>query len=306
MGGALHTMDFQQLRQMKLSVIIPVYNVAPYLRRCLDSVCAAIGRLNDALAVEIICIDDGSTDDSSAILDEYAKGSSRIRVKRQENRGLSAARNAGLDAAQGEWIAFVDSDDWVDKEYFTALFGAVRRTGASIAAVDSVDCDAESYWCKRGSSPAVAWGKLYKSEFWKTLRFPVGRLHEDEFTTHKTVFEAVRIAGVRKMLYHYTVRKDSIMRDESEKALKDWLEGLAEQTEYVRLYSDRAYGVALAKKIQVKHWLCDVSQKDVDEYARVMRGRIGRYYWPEHYRHPILVNRLTWRILTIVRLLLAR
>ena len=96
---------------MRLSAIIPVYNVAPYLRRCLDSVRAAVDRLGDASAVEMICVDDGSTDGSSAILDEYAKGDSRIKLVRQENRGLSAARNAGLDLAQGEWIAFIDSDE---------------------------------------------------------------------------------------------------------------------------------------------------------------------------------------------------
>jgi len=295
----VHEMGVQQVRRMTLSAIIPVYNVAPYLARCLDSVLAAVDALEFRNDAEVICIDDGSTDGSSAILREYADRDARIKVVRQENQGLSAARNAGLDIASGEWIAFIDSDDWVEKDYFTALFGAVRRTGASIAAVNSADCDAASYWCKRGSSPAVAWGKLYKAALWKTLRFPVGRLHEDEFTTHKAVFESVRIAGVRKMLYRYTVRRDSIMRDKSEKALTDWLEGCAEQAAYVRTYSERAYGEALAKKIQVVHWMGSVRRDDVAEYARVMRGRVGKYYWPEHYRHPWLVNRLTWQIIKL-------
>lgn len=284
---------------MTLSVIIPVYNVAGYLARCLESVIAAVDVLEFRDDVEVVCVDDGSTDESSSILRGYGMRDARVRVVRQENQGLSAARNAGLDMSCGEWIAFIDSDDWIDKHYFAALFDAVKRTGCAIAAVDSEDCDAATYWCKRGSSPAVAWGKLYRAKLWKTLRFPVGRLHEDEYTTHKAVFEACRIAGVRKKLYHYTTRGDSIMRDNGEKALTDWLEGCSEQAAYVRTYSERAYGEALAKKIQVEHWMEKVSKEDVAEYARVMRGRVGRFYWPEHYRHPWLVNRLTWQIMKL-------
>lgn len=284
---------------MKLSVIVPVYNVAPYLRRCLDSVIAAVDALRAEGEVEIIGIDDGSTDESAAILDEYKVADARFMVVRQDNRGLSAARNRGLDIARGEWIAFIDSDDWVSMEYFAELFDAIRRTGFDIAAVDTVDCDAVEYWCKCGSSPAVAWGKLYKAELWNTLRFPIGRLHEDEYTTHSVVFKAGRIAGVMPRFYHYTIREGSIMRERSERSFRDWLEGCSVQAEFLKFRSERAYGVALAKKIQVEHWLGDVRKEDVDEYTRVMRGRIGKYYWAEHYRHPMLINRITWGFLKI-------
>ena len=142
----MHEMGVQQVRRMTLSAIVPVYNIAPYLARCLDSVLAAVDALEFRNDAEVICIDDGSTDGSSAILREHADRDARIKVVRKENHGLSAARNAGLDIASGEWIAFIDSDDWVEKDYFTALFGAVRRTDASIAAVDSADCDAATYW----------------------------------------------------------------------------------------------------------------------------------------------------------------
>ena len=283
--------------RMWLSVIVPVYNVAPYLRRCLDSVIVAVDAVKAEGEVEIICIDDGSTDESAAILDEYKVADARFMVVRQENSGLSAARNRGLDVARGEWIAFIDSDDWIPKEYFAALFDAVRRTGFDIASVDAADCDAIAYWCKCGSSPAVAWGKLYKAELWKTLRFPIGRLHEDEFTTHRAVFRAGRIAGVKSRLYHYTAREGSIMREPSERSFRDWLEGCSVQAEFLKSRSERAYGIALAKKIQVEHWLGDVRKEDVDEYARAMRGRIGKYYWAEHYRHPMLINRITWVLL---------
>ena len=104
---------------MKLSVVIPVYNVEKYLQECVDSV------LNQTLKeFELIAVDDGSTDHSGAILDEYQEKDSRITVIHKENGGLSSARNAGLDIAKGEWIAFVDSDDWVSPETYEEMMRA--------------------------------------------------------------------------------------------------------------------------------------------------------------------------------------
>ena len=288
---------------MNLSVIIPVYNVAPYLRRCLNSVISAINLLGQQKGIEVICVDDGSTDESSAILMEYGVSDSRFIIIKQNNQGLSAARNVGLDHSSGEWVAFIDSDDWVSKEYFVKLFDAVCRTGFDIAAVDTCDCDAETYWCKGGDSPAVAWGKLYRSSLWESVSFPVGRLHEDEYTTHIVVFKSGNVAGVRRKLYHYTFRNDSIMRDMSEKSIHDWIAGCSQQAEYLRGISDEAYGVALAKKIQAEHWLGVVQSEDIAEYSRAMRNKLGQFYWAEHYRHPLLVNRLTWWIIKMYRLL---
>ncbi len=282
---------------MKLSVIIPVYNVEKYLIRCLDSVIASVDATTQYCEAEIICIDDGSTDDSSHILLEYATRDSRFKLITQKNMGLSMARNAGLDVATGDWISFVDSDDWIEEGYFSALLEAVSRTGFKIAAVETKDSDAVSYWCKKGSSPAVAWGKIYSAELSNLLRFPEGRLHEDEFTVHKAVFAAGGIAGVKRALYHYTVRADSIMGTKSEKNLRDWLDGCSEQAEFLKKVSEKAYSVALAKKIQVDHWIGKVNKDDVAEYARVMRWRVGRYFWPEHYRHPWFINKFTWQII---------
>ena len=98
----------------KVSIIVPVYNTEKYLRRCLDSIAA-----QTFTDWECICVDDGSPDAGGAMLDAYARRDARFRVIHQENGGVSRARNAGLDAARGEWIAFVDSDDWVEKLYIT-------------------------------------------------------------------------------------------------------------------------------------------------------------------------------------------
>ena len=286
---------------MKLSVIVPVYNVEAYLKRCLDSVMAAVDVADSLCQAEVICIDDGSTDGSSDILRDYAGRDERIMLIRQDNNGLAAARNVGLEAATGDWISFVDSDDCVDELYFKALLEAAEKEGAKISSVGTESCTPEEYWCSPKCLPATAWGKIYRAELWKEVRFPKGRLHEDEFTVHKVVFKVERIAGVRKMLYRYTHRSGSIMQSVDARNLRDWLEGCDAQAKDLKPISDRAYAVALAKKIQAAHWLGCVEKDDVAEYARAMRGRIGRYYWAEHYRHPALINRLTWKILSFAR-----
>ena len=291
---------------MMLSVIVPVYNVEAYLRRCLDSVMAAVDAAFSLCQAEVICIDDGSTDGSLHILHEYAGRDKRIRVITQENQGLAAARNAGIDAAAGDWISFVESDDWVDKQFFRAWLELAMKENSQIAAVGTGNCSVEEYWCSGKCAIATAWGKLYSAKLWRGIRFPAGRLHEDEFTVHKVVFKVDRIAGVNKPLYKYMHRSDSIMHSISERNLRDWLEGCDIQAKDLRLIGKSAYAVALAKKIQVEHWMGNVQREDIVEYANIMRGRTGRYYWPEHYRHPILVNRFSWMILSILRGLLSR
>ncbi|MDR2160688.1 MAG: glycosyltransferase, partial [Desulfovibrio sp.] len=112
----------------KVSVIIPVYNTEPYLRRCLDSVCGQTLR-----EIEIICVNDGSTDGSLEILREYAQKDSRVKViELEENKGAGAARNAGIDAARGEYIGFVDSDDYVDLDFYETLYVKAQETQAEV------------------------------------------------------------------------------------------------------------------------------------------------------------------------------
>ena len=163
MGGSGYKVDFQQVREMRLSVIIPIYNVEGYLSRCLDSVIVALGQLDVGWEAEVICIDDGSKDGSSAILRDYANCDSRIKLIEQENRGLAAARNVGLDIAVGDWISFVDSDDWVEARYFKALLTAAESEGAQMSSVCTRTCPPEEYWCSHRGIPATAWGKAYRA-----------------------------------------------------------------------------------------------------------------------------------------------
>lgn len=206
-----------------ISVIVPIYNVATYVRKCLDSL------KNQTLReIEVICVDDGSTDGSGAIADEYTSDEFPIfRVIHTGNKGLSAARNRGIDEARAEWIMFVDSDDWVDRRfceipYRTAadnqadlvIFGtySVKKNGMirkpkkrSDVPVRIVDAfTAHEY----GS--VVAWNKLYASRLFNGISYPEGRLYEDKAITHKIVNASKRVVMIDEHLYYHVIRRESI------------------------------------------------------------------------------------------------
>lgn len=210
-----------------ISIIIPVYKVEEYIEHCIESV------INQTYPkIEIILVDDGSPDRCPQICDEWSKQDNRIKVIHKENGGLSDARNIGMTVAQGKYIAFVDSDDWVDKEYISMLYYAAQNTGSDIAACNirivydenSIEKSA-SQANVRCYSPkealktilqgegfrAVAWNKLYKRELIMNESFEVGRLHEDEFFTYRIVDKAGKLAFVDAKLYNYRQRNGSIM-----------------------------------------------------------------------------------------------
>lgn len=210
-----------------ISVIIPVYQVAPYLERCIGSV---IDQTYHNL--EIILVDDGSTDGSGKICDEYAGKDSRIKVIHQKNRGLSEARNRGIDIAGGEYLSFVDSDDWIDQRFIKVMYGISDEAGCDIVQCNfqNVIDDCSEGDKREGSytvySPEefsaatytllswkcnLAWNKLYKATLFEGIRYPTGKIHEDEFTTYKLIWRAERIAVTNTRLYFYRQRTDSIM-----------------------------------------------------------------------------------------------
>lgn len=206
-----------------ISVIIPVYNVEPYLRKCLDSVVNQTYR-----NLEILVIDDGSTDGSGAICDEYASDR-RMRIFHTENRGLSCARNLGLDEAKGEWIGFVDSDDWIEPDMYEALLKRAEETGADI-----VECGvfreypgrtverkkkerkvsgerAVQELLVRELSNAV-WNKLWKRRCFETIRFPEERIFEEYSVTYQVFAASDTVSTTGTSKYHYLQRKDSLSR----------------------------------------------------------------------------------------------
>lgn len=218
-----------------LSVIIPVYNVEKYLRRCLDSV------LNQTYRdLEIICVNDGSTDSSLSILEEYTEKDSRIKIISQENGGLSAARNSGLKRASGDYITFLDSDDWIEEEtYVTALkYFSTNIDSVCFAAKtvpDSTDgsvfdnATAQYYHRIRHNGPIkltpqkfydltiTVWNKIYKKSIIDkyNLDFPEGLIHEDFSFYTKYMAVAPNTYFVNEYLYNYLQRNSSIMQSNS-------------------------------------------------------------------------------------------
>ena len=202
-----------------ISVIVPVYNVEPYLRQCLDSIISQTYR-----NIEIILIDDGSTDGCPQICDEYRERDGRIVVFHTENRGLSAARNLGIDHAHGEWIMFVDSDDWVEPEfcrlpYETALEHKADlvifqmrmiRTDGVIHSEKPGCCGIVSAHTAVACGHSAAWNKFYLWKLFDGCRYPEGRVAEDTAITHKLVYRAKRIVLISDILYNYQRRSDSI------------------------------------------------------------------------------------------------
>lgn len=213
-----------------ISVIVPVYKVEQYLDRCVNSILRQSFR-----DFELILVDDGSPDRCGSLCDAWAEKDRRIHVIHQENGGLSAARNAGLDwvlaNSNSSWVAFVDSDDWIHWDYLLQLYKAAAESRSRVSVCgfyrtsgeDRTDAvsgkamtmSADAYYCSgtvHGGVTAVAWNKLYHRSLFRTLRYPVGKLHEDEFTTYQAVYEAGTVGVVEDELYAYFQNDAGIMR----------------------------------------------------------------------------------------------
>ena len=218
-----------------VSVIIPVFNVAPYLREALDSVVQQTWP-----HLEIIIVDDGSTDGSGKICDEY-RADARVQVIHQENRGLSAARNAGLDRAAGEYIAFLDSDDAWHPDFIRKLMGAMENADIAICQyeVHRLKLDTRGQICPaaqkgfysrkealralvEGTINVSVWNKLFRKELWTEIRFPEGHNYEDIDTTCRVFDLCSRISFLDEPLYLYRKRPGSITRTGSRKNKDDW------------------------------------------------------------------------------------
>ena len=235
-----------------ISVIVPVYKVEAFLHRCVDSILSQSFRDFD-----LILVDDGSPDNCGRICEEYARGDERIHVIHQKNGGLSAARNTGIEWALANsgsgWLAFVDSDDWIHPDFLQRLYDGAAQTGCRVSACDYFCTEgddfparepkpfqvmsADDYYCggKIGDGmTAVAWNKLYDKQLFRKLRYPVGKLHEDEFTTFRAVYEAGSICVIREPLYAYFQNSAGIMKSSWTPRKLDILEALEARIAFAR------------------------------------------------------------------------
>jgi len=214
----------------EISIIIPVYKIEKYISACLDSVLS-----QTFCDIEVIVVDDGSPDTCPSICDTYAKKDSRIKVIHKENGGLSSARNAGIDAACGNYIMTVDGDDYIDKNMCRRLYDTAKSTGADmvVCSINNVEESGDVISGMNSDSPlvcgvmskddykrallkkgnwyyAVAWNKLYKKELFNSVRYPVGKIHEDEHIIHHLVENCDTIACIEDRLYYYVNHAASI------------------------------------------------------------------------------------------------
>lgn len=210
-----------------ISVIVPVYNVESYLPRCVDSICNQTYQ-----NLEIILVDDGATDGSGRICDDYAARDPRVRVIHKENGGLSSARNAGIDAAQGEYIAFVDSDDWIEPQSYETMLRAMQQHDVLLACGGRYDVDGATLEKKVGLCPqrdecitgeemagrifvwdncdSSACDKVYHRSLLENFRFPEGLVSEDVPVTYRIVLQAEKVVMCAFPFYNYYHRPGSI------------------------------------------------------------------------------------------------
>ncbi len=217
-----------------VSVIIPVYNVAPYLREALDSVVRQTYR-----NLDVIIVDDGSTDGSEAICEGY-RSDSRVRIIHQENRGLSNARNKGLDLAKGEYIAFLDSDDAYEPEFAERMLEAMENADVAICRYEvhrgmldkggrTEPSIKEGCYDRKEALRALmessinfsVWNKFYRKELWSRIRFPDGHNYEDVDTIYRILDVCDQIRVLNRTLYLHRKRPGSITDTPTEKNLED-------------------------------------------------------------------------------------
>ena len=292
----------------QISVIVPVYKVEKYIHRCVDSILA-----QTFTDFELILVDDGSPDSCPAICDEYAVKDPRVRVIHQENGGLSAARNAGIDWAfansDSQWLTFIDSDDWVHPQYLQKLYDAAQSKNVEVSVcgfartygeepeVNEAEIvprvwSPEDFYVQRNVNAVIAWGKLYKKEAFAQIRYPVGRIHEDEFITHRVLFAYDRIAVMEAPMYFYFQNPTGIMGSKWSPKRLDAVDALLEQLRY---FDKNGYAKALSMAARRCSWaflghlksveasdLCESEQKKcISALQSGMRTLLRRY--PKEY-----------------------
>lgn len=247
---------------MKISVIVPVYNVKPYLFDCINSIIDQTYK-----NLQIIIVDDGSTDGSSEICDQLMKIDKRIIVIHQTNKGLSAARNAGIEVANGQLISFVDSDDCIHPQMYEFMLSQFRNESIDVVCVnfDKVTelpkrftliqraqfeiveskkamelylDNWDGYW-------VIACAKLYKKELFDEVRYPIGKVHEDEFISYQIIYKAKKIAFTELKLYYYLQRDNSIMSKRTYLSTINRIEAYLQRNKFLK---ENNYNAIIYKK----------------------------------------------------------
>ncbi len=283
-----------------ISVIVPVYKVAPYLRQCIESIINQTYR-----NLEILLIDDGSPDECGEICEEYKERDHRVRVFHTENHGLSAARNLGLQYAKGEYIGFIDSDDWIEPEMYELLLRKLREAEYDIIVygynviskkkttvwkpVETVfDHDDALIFLINEKINNTVWNKLYSKELLQRSKedgvlFPEGKNYEDVAAMHRIVDNAKSVAIMSETLYHYRIRPGSITKTYTAKNLIDFADTRLDRyyyfkNEHPKLYEEKKEKLLLLAVngiSKVWRWWYGCKPEEKQEYDNRIKGLLA-------------------------------
>lgn len=282
-----------------ISVVVPIYKVEKFLPTCIESLIKQSYK-----NMELILVDDGSPDLCPQICDKYKQLDSRIKVIHKTNGGLSDARNAGIEIAQGEWITFVDSDDYVGDDFLKTLYIMAKKSNADISICDYesvLDDGAEERkythvveynnveGLKKTYIPEVhgmeftAWGKLYRIGLFRNLgiRYPVGKIHEDTFTTYKLLYEANRIVFFDAIEYFYRRREESIMTSAFNKKRLVTLDATREACQFFESKKESEL-LELSINMHLRNYVCIYNdlyknRNNISNYTAVKRNVLKKY-----------------------------
>lgn len=231
-----------------ISIIIPVYKVEKYLEKCIQSV---INQTYENL--QIILVDDGSPDNCGKICDEYAQKDHRIEVIHKSNGGLSDARNKGLEIAKGEYIGFIDSDDYIESDMYEVLYNLLKQYNADVSICNFYTVSQGKIAIKNAENgikeynrieilkevlldnniQSYAWNKLYKKELFDEIKYPVGKKYEDIGTTFYLLEKCNKVVVTEKPEYYYINRQDSIVNNVTETTITDYIELIMQRYDYI-------------------------------------------------------------------------
>lgn len=255
------------MRQDLISLIVPVYNVEKYLHKCLESIVSQTYK-----NFEVLLINDGSTDNSGEICDEYCKRDNRFKVIHKKNEGVSIARNIGIEKCSGNWISFIDGDDFVDSEYLLNLYSAAIRNNADVVTSDfkgyiEGSAPSPSYYNRKGrvASDSLSgqealslmlnmrencsvWSKIFKRASIGNLRFPIGRINEDGLFLFYLYFKTKHVVAIESAHYYYRINPNGLARTVNNR-LFDLIINMREMETYLK-----EHNVSVRCKKALKIW----------------------------------------------------
>lgn len=283
----------------KISIIVPVYNVEKYLEKCIESI------LNQSFTdFELILVDDGSTDNSGNICDTYKNKDNRVVVIHKENGGLSYARNKGIDISGGDYIGFVDSDDFINKEMYKILYENIILNQADISIckekkfyeednIELNNTENEVVVDVLNSSEVLrkldnirtrfvySWNKLYKKELFEKIRYPENMIYEDEWLSPKLIYKSSKIAYIDRCLYYYRQRQGSIVNSKFRVEKFDKVYALEDNVKFFKKNKEKElHEISTRVYVDTLLWTDKAALselKDIDKDLKKLRSTINEH-----------------------------